>query len=135
MIRLAFGLLLLLHGLVHIIGFLVPWQLATMPEFAYTTSAAWGALELGDVGTRAVGLVMLGLAVAYAVAAFGIWRRTSWGLAMAVGATLVSVAGCALQSPAAILGLVLNLAILAGLALAWLDATRFHLVPGAVAPR
>jgi hypothetical protein len=128
MIRLAFAMLLLLHGLVHLLGFLVPWQVTTSPDFPYTTSAAWGALELGDTGARVVGVVMLGLAAAFAFAAFGIWRRHDWGLPLAVGSSLVSLIACVLQSPAAILGVVLNGAILVAVVLVRLDETRLHVV-------
>jgi len=112
-VRLAMAAVLLLHGLVHVIGFLVPWQLMTSPDFAYTTSAAWGALELGDAGARLVGVVMLGLALGFAIAAVAVWRRAWWALPTTVAVTLVSLVACLLQSPAAILGVAVNLAILA----------------------
>jgi hypothetical protein len=112
-LRIAIAAVLLLHGIVHVIGFLVPWQLMTSPEFEYTTGAAWGTLELGEGGARLVGVVMLALTVAFAVAAFGVWRRARWALSLTVGVTLVSLAACILQSPAAILGVALNLVILA----------------------
>lgn len=38
MIRIAFAVLLLLHGAVHVIGFLIPWRLSTSPDFAYSTT-------------------------------------------------------------------------------------------------
>ena len=121
-LRIAIAFVLFLHGIVHVIGFLVPWQLMTSPEFTYTTNAAWGTLELGDAGVRLVGLVMLGLAVAFPVAAFGVWRRAPWALALTVGVTLVSFVACTLQSPAAILGVALDLAILAAAGLSRLRA-------------
>ncbi|MEO5965684.1 MAG: ABC transporter permease [Candidatus Limnocylindrales bacterium] len=114
-IRLAFAAFLAFHGLVHLLGFVVPWQLATTPDFAYTTTAAWGALDLGDTGARAVGLVMLALAIAYPVAAFGVWHATRWALPAVIAATLVSVVVTILQAPAAVLGLLLNVGILAAL--------------------
>ncbi|OGO57223.1 MAG: hypothetical protein A2V85_06995 [Chloroflexi bacterium RBG_16_72_14] len=125
-LRIALAAVLFLHGIVHVIGFLVPWQLMTNPEFEYTTSAAWGTLELGDGGTRLVGLVMLALAVAFAVAALGVLRRASWALSLTVGVTLVSLAACILQSPAAILGVALDLVILAVAGLSRLRAATLQ---------
>jgi hypothetical protein len=125
-LRIAIATVLFLHGIVHVIGFLVPWQLMTSPEFEYTTTAAWGTLELGDPGTRVVGLVMLGLAGAFAVAAFGVWRQARWGLSLVVVATLVSLAACLLQSPAAIMGVALDLVILAVAGLSRLRAATLQ---------
>ena len=112
MTRLAFATLLLLHGIVHVIGFVVPWQIATFPDFAYTTTAAWRSLELGDAGVRLVGLVMLALAVAFPVAAYGVRRRAGWALPLTGAVALTSLLACVLQSPAAVLGVVIDLAIL-----------------------
>lgn len=120
---------LLVHGLVHVIGFLVPWRLTTFPDFAYTTSAAWGTLQLGDAGARLVGLVMLGLSVAFVVAALAVLRRLRWALPLTVVVTLVSLAACMLQSPAAILGVAINLAILAAAGLSRLRRSSFQPSP------
>jgi hypothetical protein len=126
MIRLAFAALLLLHGLVHALRFLVPWQITTSPDFPYTTSAAWAALEPGDAGARAVGIVMLGLAAAFPVAAFAVWRRRPWGVPIAVACGAISLGACILQSPAAVLGVTLDSAILAGVGLVRIGGLRLE---------
>ena len=38
------------HGVIHLIGFVVPFRIARLEGFAYTTSAAWGRIELCDGG-------------------------------------------------------------------------------------
>ena len=57
--RLAAAALLVLHGLVHLIGFVVPWRLADLTSggFAYTTTVLAGRLDLGTTGARIVGLL------------------------------------------------------------------------------
>lgn len=107
---------LALHGLIHLIGFVVPWRIAALEGFAYRTSALNGALELGDPGARLVGLAWLVLAIAFVVAAVAVWRRARWA-APTVGALAVaSLAVCALGLPETIAGIAVNAAILAALA-------------------
>jgi hypothetical protein len=129
--RRAVAVLLALHGIVHLIGFLVPWRLMATPEFPYTTTAAWGVLELGDAGTRFVGLLMLGLAGGFVVAAIGVWRRAPWAVPVTVGVAVVSLVACVLQSPAAILGVAIDLVILAAVGLTRLRAEGQHPTPRA----
>lgn len=38
---------LAVHGLIHLIGFLVPWPIAQVEGFAYRTTALGGSVELG----------------------------------------------------------------------------------------
>jgi hypothetical protein len=130
MVRIALAVFLGLHGLVHVLGFLVPWQLMTSPDFAYTTSGAWGALELGDSGARVVGAGMLLLAIAYVVAAIGLARGTRWGVAAVVAVTAASLVLTILQAPAAVLGLVINVAVLVGLGLDRATGDPLHLAAG-----
>ncbi|OGO58015.1 MAG: hypothetical protein A2Z32_06420 [Chloroflexi bacterium RBG_16_69_14] len=112
MIRRAFAIILVLHGLIHLIGFVVPWRFATLDGFPYTTSALWGRLELGATAAQVLGLVWLGQAVAFVVAGVGVWRGSAWAPALAAAAALGSLVVCALGSPGAAAGLVVNIVIL-----------------------
>ena len=40
MLRRAAAIFFALHGLIHVMGFVAAWQLATLPEIAYRTTAA-----------------------------------------------------------------------------------------------
>jgi hypothetical protein len=55
MIRTFAAVLLALHGVIHLIGFVVPWRIATLQDFAYRTTAFNGALDLGETGARVPG--------------------------------------------------------------------------------
>ncbi len=112
-LRAAIAVLFVLHGVVHWIGFAVPWKLMSSESFTYTTSAAWGNLEIGETGTRLVGVAMLVAIVPFLVAAYGVWRRETWAVPITILAAGYSLILCILDSPAAIIGVALDVAILA----------------------
>jgi len=116
MLRTLMALGLAVHGLIHLIGFVVPFRIAQLQGYAYTTSAAWGHLELGEGGAHVAGVLWLLATVAFLVAAYGIWQGASWAIpltAIAVGCSLVL---CIMGSPAAVAGIAVNVVILAVIA-------------------
>ena len=56
MIQTIVAVLLALHGVIHLIGFVTPWRIATLEGFAYRTTVFNGALDIGDIGVRVIGL-------------------------------------------------------------------------------
>ena len=120
MLRIAAAAVVAAHGLIHLIGFVVPWGIATVEGFAYRTTALDGAIALGDAGARALGLVWLACAVGFVVAGLGIWRRASWALPLTAGLAVVSIVVCVLGLPETSAGIVVNAAILG--AVAWVVA-------------
>jgi hypothetical protein len=67
-VRSAFSLFLVLHGMAHLPGFLIPWRLAAPAEMPYTTTVLGGSADLGTVGIRIVSIMWLLTAVAFVVA-------------------------------------------------------------------
>jgi hypothetical protein len=116
MVRTVVGLLLVLHGVIHLIGFVVPWRIGEIRGFAYSTSALWGRVDLGDAGARILGAGWLLAAVAFVLAGAGVAAGAAWGLPLTMGAAAVSMVLCIMGSPAAIAGLVIDAAILISLA-------------------
>ncbi len=55
MIQTIAAVLLAIHGIIHLIGFVTPWRIATLQGFTYKTTALNGALEVGDSGARLIG--------------------------------------------------------------------------------
>jgi hypothetical protein len=104
---------LALHGLIHLIGFVVPWGLAQVGGFPYRTTAFAGAIALGDAGARAVGVAWLVLAIGFVVAAVALWRRKPWAVPLAVVLVIGSVFVCAAGLPEAGIGILVDAAILA----------------------
>ena len=113
MTRFLAAALLALHGLIHLIGFVVPWGIAQVEGFPYRTSALGGALALGDTGARLVGVAWLVLAIGFLVAALGVWRGAAWAVPVSAVLAGASIVVCALGLPEAVFGIVVNVAVLA----------------------
>jgi|SRR5215207_5312021 len=116
--RIVLAVLMAVHGMAHLVGFAGAWRLA--PEgFPYKTTLLAGHLELGDAGTRAVGVVWLGLALAFVVTAVGAVGAAAWWPQAALGVALVSMLLSASEWPEARLGVVINVVIISALLLGW----------------
>jgi hypothetical protein len=116
MIRHIAAILLALHGVIHLIGFVTPWRIATLEGFAYRTTVFNGALDVGDAGARVIGLVWLGLTFGFLAAGYGIWRRTRWAVGLTVVLAVVSLVVCLLGLPEAGAGVAIDVVILAAVA-------------------
>jgi hypothetical protein len=110
------------HGLIHLIGFVVPWGIAQVEGFPYRTTVLDGTIALDETAMRAIGIVWLACAVGFVLAGFGIWRRTAWALPLTAFLAASSLALCVLGLPEAAAGIVVNVAIL-GIA-AWVGIAR-----------
>jgi hypothetical protein len=117
------------HGLIHLIGFVVPWGIAQVDGFPYRTAALGGAIALGDAGARLLGVAWLLLAIGFVVAAVATWRGAAFAAPLLAGLAVASVVACTLALPEAAFGVAVNLAILGRLG--WSAVTRQ--APGAVA--
>jgi hypothetical protein len=115
-IRRIAALLLVGHGLIHLIGFVTPWRIATLEGFAYRTTVFGGALDVGDVGARVIGLVWLGLTFGFLAAGYGISRRSRWAVGLTGVLAIVSVIVCLLGLPEAGTGIPIDGVILAAVA-------------------
>ncbi len=122
MLRIVAAALVAAHGLIHLIGFVVPWGISTVDGFPYRTTALDGAIALGDTGARVLGIVWLACAVGFVVAGLGVWRRASWALPLTAALAVASIALCVLGLPESSAGIVVNGAILG--AVAWVSFAR-----------
>ena len=115
MVRMALAGLMAAHGFAHLVGFLVPWKFLEAQEMPYSTTLLAGRLDVGDAGIRVVGLMWLGLAGAFFMAAGVTWLdRASWP-EVAMSASAISLVLCILGLPAARIGVPVNLVLLAAL--------------------
>ena len=115
MIRRLAAVGLALHGLIHVIGFVVPWRIATLEGFAYRTTAFDGGLDLGAGGVQVIGLVWLALTLAFLVAGYGVWRGASWAVGLTGALAIASLVVCILGLPETVAGVAINLVVLAAL--------------------
>jgi hypothetical protein len=104
-----------LHALAHLVGLKDIWGIGA--EVGNTTTYLTG-LDPHSAVYAALGAVWLAACVLFVGAAAGIVLRRSWWLPLAYAAAALSLAVCVLWFDAAIVGLVVNAAILAGL-IAW----------------
>ncbi len=105
-------LLLLAHGIAHLPGFLVNWQLRSFPELPFRTTVFAGTLDVGLIGIRAVGIGWLLVAVAFGFAALGVLLRSGWWQPLAYSAVGASVLLTAAGWPEPRLGLVANVLVI-----------------------
>ena len=135
MLTRAFAIFLALHGIVHWIGFAVPWKLITMNKrVPYDTTILWGGVDLGDTGMRLEGLLWLPAIALFVAAAYAVWLGRSWAVPVVAVASAFSLVICVLAMPQAVIGAVINIAILAGIVAVRVLGIRF---PGtaSAAPR
>ena len=57
MLKIVFGAFFIFHGLVHLIGFLVNWQIIMVRSMPYVTTVLAHKIEVGTTGIRVVGLL------------------------------------------------------------------------------
>jgi len=65
MARVILGLVCLVHGAAHLVGFFAAWRPGAIPELQHKTTVLNGTLDLGEAGIRVVGALWLALAVAF----------------------------------------------------------------------
>jgi hypothetical protein len=119
--RTLLGGTLLVHGIAHLVGFVVPWRLVTSSEVPYRTTLL--GVDIGPAGVRAVGIAWLLAAILFVALAASVLGHASWPLQGVLTLMGVSVALCVLGLPESRPGLVMNAAIVALLVLGWFLGT------------
>jgi hypothetical protein len=113
--RYGLALLLLGHGIAHLPGFLVGWQLASFPELPFRTTVLAHTVNVGIVGARLVGAGWMIAALMFAVLAAAVaFRPTTWP-PLLPAALLLSTLLCVLGWPEARIGLMVNTLLAIGL--------------------
>jgi hypothetical protein len=124
--RVALAAVIAAYAVIHLIGFVVPWQLAAVEGFPYRTTVLDGSADLGEIGVRVVGVLWLACAIGFVVAAVGIVRRSTWALPLTAILAIVSLVVCLVGLPETAMGIAVNVVILGGVA--WVARFRTHLV-------
>lgn len=114
----AFAVFFALHGIVHAVGFTVLWKLGGPRGGQYSTSLFNRSLDVGDLGVKLVGLIWLATTLAFLAVAVLLWRRHAWALRLTIALLVVSLGLCIAGLPGSIMGLAIDVALLAILAVA-----------------
>jgi len=114
-IEYAAAVLLTLHGLVHLMGLVAYWPIATLQGIPYKTTLLDGRWDLGKTGTRLFSMVWLVTAIGFVIAAAGMVTHQDWWQAALAGVTLLSLVIAALDVRAAFIGAVIDILILVSL--------------------
>ena len=109
--RFILAVVLGLHGVAHLVGFVSSWRLATLAELPYKTTILGGHGDVGDIGIRVIGMLWLAAAAGLMVAAVAVTTRTDWALRVAGFAIVGSLLLCAAGWPDSRIGLFVNVGL------------------------
>jgi hypothetical protein len=107
------GIVLALHGLIHLLGFAAYLKLTTVATLPYKTAVLGGRLELGAAGTGLFGLAWGVAVLGFVLVATAFRLSWSWWRPVLLAVTLLSLLLTVLDYEAAKAGIVLNLLTLA----------------------
>lgn len=113
------GVVLALHGVVHLLGTAVSLQVAEVAEFEYRTTLLGGSVDVGTTGIRVFGLLWAVAAVGFVVPAGALVTDHGYWRVLLVGVTVFSLLLTGLDYTVAYAGVVVNLVILGAVALSF----------------
>lgn len=113
MMRIVIAIVLILHGLVHVLGFVTSWRLATIDGLPYTTTLLSGRVDIGEAGARVMGLLWLASAVGFVVAGIALLTMFPLWQAVTLWVTLFSLAITFLGLPSSAFGVFVNILLAA----------------------
>jgi hypothetical protein len=106
--RLLISVLLVAHGVAHLVGFVAGWRLAELPELPYKTTVLGGHVDVGDIGARVMGTVWLGAAVWFVIAGAAVRLHAEWAFEATSAGLAASSLLCVLGWPDAKVGVAMN---------------------------
>ena len=114
MLKFAFSLVLSLHGLIHLVGFVSAFKLASLPQLTGKT-----VFTLPADAAKPLGLLWLIVGSLFLSAAIIFWLKKEWWWIIGTAALVLSQALIILYWPEAKFGTAANLIILVGIILAY----------------
>lgn len=117
MVKAVFALFLIAHGLVHLLWFVVPWQLTEVDGLPYSKTILAGRVDLGASGIRVFGLLWVAATIMFVLAGAGLLFSAPWWYTVTLAAAVFSFILCILGLPIAKYGALIDIAIVAVLLL------------------
>ena len=106
------AIVLVLHGLIHLMGTAAYLKLAVIPQLPYKTTVLDGRWELGASGIAVYGGLWAIAAIGFIVAAVALLASWNWWQPLLIVVTLLSLALTALDWDVAYAGVIVNIVIL-----------------------
>lgn len=107
------AIVLVLHGLIHLMGTAVYMKLGTVEGLSYKTTLLGGRWDLGAGGIWVFGALWAVAAIGFVVAVMALLAGSGWWQPVLVGVTLFSLVLTALDWSSAYAGTIINIVILA----------------------
>ena len=112
-IQIVAAIVLVLHGLIHLMGTAVYMKLAELEGFSYKTTLLGGRLDLGEGGIRVFGALWVVPAIGFVAVGVALLAGWEWWPPVLVAVTLFSLVLTALDWSVACAGAITNALILA----------------------
>ncbi|MBE2224975.1 MAG: hypothetical protein IAF02_25775 [Anaerolineae bacterium] len=109
--------IVLIHGLIHLLGFVAYWPLAELAELPYKTTLLGERLQVGATGIRLFSVLWLAAAFGLVIAAVGAVTSQSWWFPLMWASVLLSLLVCVLDWSNAFRGALIGLVMLVPLLL------------------
>ncbi len=111
-VRYLAALIVGVHGLIHLMGFIAYFPFANIAELPYKTTQMNGRLKLGRGGTRAISLLWLLAAIGFVLSVGGMLADQGWWQIVMGVSALLSLVISALDWSVAFRGTLIDIAIL-----------------------
>lgn len=112
MVRYAIGAIVVLHGLIHLMGFAAYLKLAKIEALPYKTTLLDGHWRVGDQGMRVMGVLWLVATVGFLIATGGLALDSAWWPAMMLCVAVLSFGLTVLDYDVAYVGAAVNVPLL-----------------------
>ena len=109
----AIAILLVIHGMIHLIGFRVYGQGVQVADMPFKTTFFNGSFDLGISGTRVYGWLWLLPTLGFILAGGGFFLHASWWQPVLIIASLASLIIMGMDWKNAFLGILIDVILLA----------------------
>ncbi len=114
MVKIIFAIIILIHALIHLMGFVKEWEIARLPEMTGKT-----LLPLSPLMARVAGILWLAACILFVLCGIGFISGKEWWMIIGVIGAIISQAMIILYWRDAWAGTIANLILVIGIILAW----------------
>lgn len=97
--QIALAIFLILHGLVHLLWFVVPWQMTEVEGLPFRTTIIAGHVDVREGGMRFLGLLWVLATIGFVVAGLGLLFSASWWATAVLVTAVYSFILCLISLP------------------------------------